>query len=78
MPGLRLLVALPGTPGRSSLLTGRQAIHAVTDQNAVHGGACNAELMEALQISGNPAWSKVVTLPQIQDLGDDFPRRLSG
>jgi len=41
----------------------------------MHSGARDAEMVEALQISGNPAWAKVVALPQVDDLGNDFPGR---
>jgi hypothetical protein len=70
MPGLWLLVSLPDSSMRLTLL--------VTRQDAVHGGACNGQMVKAPQIIGDPAGPKVVALPKVKDLGDDLGGRSSG
>jgi hypothetical protein len=47
----------------------------MTDQDAVHGGARNAQLVKAPQISGDPARPKVVPLPKLNNLGNNFAGR---
>lgn len=65
--GLWLLVSLPGTPNGPTLLICRQAVHPMTDQNAVHGRAGDAQTVEAPQISGDPPRPKVIPLPKVKD-----------
>jgi len=77
MPGLGLLVSLPGSPNGPTLLVSRQAVHPVADQNAVHGGGRNCHLVKAPQISGDPSRSKVVALPKVNDLGNHLTGRSS-
>src|SRR5256885_16569866 len=78
MPGLWLLVTLPSSPKRFTLLVSRQAAHPVTDQDAVHRRACDAQTVKAPQIGGDPARPKVVSLPKVKNLCNDFPGRRSG
>jgi hypothetical protein len=75
MARLRLLVSVPGTARWLALLINRQPVHSVTDQYAVHGGTRYVYAMKAMQIAGDPSRTKPVSLPQIQDLGDDRARR---
>jgi hypothetical protein len=77
MIGLWLFVTLPGSLSRLTLLVCRQPVQSVTDQNAVHGGACNGQLVKAPQISGDPAWPKVVALSKVKNLGSNLARRSS-
>ena len=56
-------------------LIDRQAVHSIADQYAMHRRTCHINVVKAMQIAGDPSWSKSVTLSQIQDLGDDRTRR---
>jgi hypothetical protein len=40
----------------------------------VHGRACHVNVVETMQIAGNPSRTKSVALSQIQDLGDNGAR----
>jgi hypothetical protein len=70
VPRLWLLVSMPGAACRLALLIGRQAVHPITDQDAVHRGSSHVYVMKAVEIAVDPGRSKSVTLPQIQDFGD--------
>ena len=74
MTWLGLLVSMPGTTCRLTLLIGRQSVHSIADQDAVHRGAGHVDVVESMQIAADPAGAKAVALPQIQDLRDNCPR----
>jgi hypothetical protein len=48
MPRLRLFVALPTLAVPPVFLIRRQPVHSVLDQQAMHGGAVDRELVKAL------------------------------
>jgi hypothetical protein len=73
--GLWLLVALPGSPRGPTLLVCWQAVHPVTDENAVHRGAGDAYAVKTAQIVGDLSGPKVIVLAQIQNLGNNLARR---
>ena len=74
MPRLRLLVARPAVRVPPVLLVGRQPVHAVTAQDAMHGGAGHRHAVKPLQIIGNLARAEVVVLPEVEDLADHLHR----
>jgi hypothetical protein len=53
--GERFLIALPALPLRLMLLMGREAVHPVSAENAVHRGARHRDLVKSLQIIGDLA-----------------------
>ena len=57
------------------LLIGRQPVHPVLAQNAMHGRRGDRQLVKALQVVGDLARAEVVVLPQVQNLADDLRRR---
>jgi len=57
------------------LVVGRQPVHAVPLQNALHRGAGHRHPVKTFEIGGNLAGPEVVVLPEIQDLADDISRR---
>jgi hypothetical protein len=52
-----------------------QAVHAITDQYAVHGGTSHVYVVKAMHIAGDPSRPKSKTLSQIQDFGNNRARR---
>jgi hypothetical protein len=60
------------------LLIRLQPIHPVSHEDAMHGGDCDRELVETVQIRGDATGTKVVVLTQIQDLADLGSRRSWG
>jgi hypothetical protein len=75
VPGLWLLVALPGSPRGPTLLVGWQAVYPVADQDAVHRGAGDAYAVKATQIVGDLSGPEVIVLAQIQNLGNNLAGR---
>src|SRR5919108_2080091 len=78
MPRLWLLVALPALHVRPIFLVGRQPVHPVLAQNAMHRRSGHAHLMKASQIVGNAARPEVIALAEVEDLADDRRRRGPG
>ena len=75
MPRLRLLVARPAVRVPPVFLIGRQPVHAVPAQNAMHRGTRDRQAVKPLQVIGNLARAEVVVLPEVEDLADDLCRR---
>lgn len=61
----RFLITLPSLPVWLMLLIGREPVHPVLAQNAVHRRARHRDLVEPLQIVGDLASPEMVGLPQI-------------
>src|SRR5687768_7548922 len=78
MPRLRLLIALPALAVRLMLLVGRQSIHPVPREDAVHRGPGDLEPMEPEQIRGNPRRAEMIMLAQVKNLAHHVARRRSG
>jgi hypothetical protein len=56
-------------------LIGRKPIHPVPPQDAMHRGARDHNLMESLQVRGDPGRPEVIMLAQMEDLADHLARR---
>lgn len=74
MTWLGFFVSLPAFAVRPMLLISRQSIEPMSAENPMHRGTSHGEAMKALQIVSNPAGTKMVGLPQVQDLADDVRR----
>src|SRR5258706_4454696 len=66
---------MPGTTCRLAPLIDWQPVHSIADQYAMHRRTCHINGVKAMQIAGDPSWSKSVTLSQIQHLGNGRSRR---
>src|SRR4030095_14151564 len=72
---LGLLVPLPALAMGLMLLIGRKPIHPVPPQDAMYRGTGDHNLMESVQVRGDPGRPEVIVLAQIEDLADHLARR---
>src|SRR5262245_16612284 len=76
--GLRFLIALPALTVPLVLLIRREPRHAMPRQDAVYRGTCDGNLMEAMQVRGDPARSEMIVLAQVENFADDLTSRGAG
>jgi hypothetical protein len=74
MPWRELLVSLPAFAIRPMLLICWQTIHPVSLQDAMDRGACDQDLMKAMQVRGDSSGPEMILLAEIENLSDHVAR----
>src|SRR5262245_23061642 len=74
MPGLRLLVSMPGSTCRRTLLIGRQPVHPIPDQYAMDCGTRHVHVVKTMKVAGDSSRPEPIAFSQVQDLRDNHSR----